>query len=138
MLGAEDERRLSAEDLRLLEEWYRILLDSEGKFRKFLGDGEDGTPGHNHRMLAYFARLPEDRQRLIVQHGWQIHDHMCNTDRADASEFDWRFGMAAVLALSALGFAVDTWWIVMGAYLGGAIFFLFRPIWRRYLSGRND
>jgi len=127
MLGAEDEK--------LIEEWYRVLMDTEEKFqrnfREFMGE-------HNRRMLAYFAGLPGDRQRLIVMHGWQIHDHMCNTGRANASEWDWRFGMAAVLAFSALAFAVEQEWIVVGAYLGGAVFFLFRPIWRKYLSWKDD
>lgn len=98
-----------------------------------MGDSPDGRPGHNRRMLTYFAGLPEDRQRLIVMHGWQIDDHMCNTGRANETERDWRIGLSVVLILVALGFYVDSKEIMVGAYLGGAVFFLLRPIWRKYL-----
>ena len=138
ILGAEDERRLDAVDERLLEEWFRVLKDTHGEFLKFMGDGPNGRPGHNRRMLTYFAGLPEDRQRLIVMHGWQIDDHMCNTGRANASEWNWRYGLSVALALPALVFAFEEKWILVGAYLGGAAFFLFLPIWRKYLPGRND
>ncbi len=140
-IGVVDEK-LKVEDKKVVEDWYRVLVSDEkkfqDKFRCFLGDDLDGTPGHSHRMLAYFAGLDKDRQRLIVMHGWQIHDNICNTGRANASEWDWRYGLSVALALPALVFAIEQEWIMVGAYLGGVVFFLFRPIWRKYFPKRDD
>jgi len=127
------DEKLKVEDKQVVEDWYRILVSDEKKFqdksRCFLGDGLDGTPGHSHRMLAYFAGLDKDRQRLIVMHGWQIHDNTCNTGRANARERTWRYGMVVALALPALAFAIDENWVVAAAYLGGSLIFLTKPIW---------
>lgn len=110
--------------------------DFESEYAKFMGD-KDGRPGNNCLMLMYLAGLKNERERFLVTHAWQLHDHMCNTGRADASEWDWRYGVSIALMLPALAFGFEQKWIVMGAYLGGAVFFLFLPTWRKYLSGRN-
>lgn len=135
---------IGSPDDEVLRNWHRILIDEEGQYAKFMGD-KDGIPGHNRRMLTYLAELKDDRERLLVIHSWQLHDHSCNTDRANAAEKRQAYAMTFAFLLSAGAFAFislqlassnDWLWIVafiVGAFYVGICLWL---VFRRVLSGR--
>jgi hypothetical protein len=88
-------------------------------------EGED-----NQKKMRDFLSFDTPRQnarayRTLLQSQTDL------TDRFNATEYDFRFGLFAVFLLSALAFAFDNTVLVVGVYLGGAAFFLARPIWRR-------
>jgi len=113
MIGSKEEE--------FLQNWYAVIRANDAKFKKFMGD-KDSTPGHNRRMLTYFAgsAMPpqiaappvpnetidrngttSDRERLIALFTWQLQDHMDNTERADLQEKRDRIVFSAAFAIAA-------------------------------------
>lgn len=100
---------IGSDDDKLLRGWFKNIVDPkkefESEYAKFMGD-KNGQPGNNRRMLAYIAARPDDRQRLIVQHAWQIHDHCCNTRRADAQARSMHIATVMAIGFAGLGAAL--------------------------------
>lgn len=88
-------------------------------------EGED-----NQKKMRDFLSFDNPRRNARV-YRTLLQAQTDLTDRFNATEYDYRFGLVAVFLLSALAFAFDNIVLVAGIYLGGAAFFLARPIWRR-------
>lgn len=81
-------------------------MNADEEYQTFMGD-RYGQPGHNRRMLTYLAGLKDDRERLLVVHAWQLYDHSCNTERADAQARRQHLAIVLTLALSGAASAVS-------------------------------
>ena len=101
---------IGSPDDKVLEDWYYILSNGDGRYREFMGD-KDGQPGHNRKMLTYLAGFKDPRERDLIIQAWQLHDHMCNTGRAESANKAWRIGLAIAFVLPAayyFGLFLDT------------------------------
>ena len=158
-------------DEEFLKNWFAVLsgaprgdIDDPSKkssydYHELMGDhAKPPERPHNRRMLAFIAgpidgKEPmelggamSDRQRLLVIHAFQMYEHSCNKERADATEKRQSHSLILAFLLGAMPFAFLTAELMVSKNilwpltLGATVFYMGMTVWlkaRRYDAGRT-